>query len=506
MKRAIGLGTIVLALVVPSISGAKIDAGCSPQSATSAIAGYVKNAKGVALPGMRIELSLTNNPGSLPETATSDATGFYRICAGNGNGQGHNTYDVRVRDISTAPLYAAVNQPYSTYANATGNADFTPETGFPMQYLTNLTITPNAISTAAVGKTVSWIARSKAPAATAMKLTLGHRNNLEVTMAADGTEGGGPSGGGWNRWRYTDSFVKNSLEQLWWASVRGLDAAVQVTQIDRQPYTIDNKAPILGPASADTSECGPGVTASAFTPLSPPGTTNPMPIVTQGLCDRWSNGARSGVNAFSLTGTMCRNLAMDAGCVEVSPVLNTYTIVWYPNAPMSLGDYYFRWSAADYAGNTLTSPTPHKLTITDKGGQLPRFSGVGPGNLGSGSTGGLIVGSALTTPSSYPSVSFRVTDADGQRDLVPGTLRVRVWYGNEQTLVYDYDPFAAQTAYNAVTKKGGGLFNLETGGFNATGYPLQGKPPGRYIATASITDYGGNTATVTWHWILVAAL
>ena len=514
MKRAITATAIVLIVVAPSLVSAKVDTSCSGGSATSAITGTVKNAKGQPLQGMTVQLSLTNDPGTTPENAQTNVTGFYRICAGGSSGAGHNTYDVHARDTTATPLYAAVNQPYTTYSNVAGDANFTPESGLPMRYMTNLRISPAEISTDTTGRWVTWIVRSKAPAiGTSMRLTLGHRNDTTVTMSFDGVEQGGPSAGGWNRWTHTEWFARDADEALFWASVRGFEGSVQTTQVDRQPYVIDNKPPILGPASAAVTGCGPGVTAGAFSPASPPGTTNPMPIVLHGVCDHWSNGARSGLNPFSLTGLMCRDPNLTVSCQTINPVLNTYTIVWYPSAPLSLGDYYFQWSIADYAGNSTTNSTGYKLTVTDKGGQKPRFSGVTPGNLGSGTSLGIVFGSAATSPSSYPAVGFRVTDADGNRDLVPGTLTVRVYYlgenevaGVQAGLVYSYDPFSAPNFYDPVGKRGGGTFNLDGGWFQASGYPLQGKPPGRYLATASVTDHGGNTATVTWHWLLAAAL
>jgi len=501
MKRPMLAAVVVFALLSPTMGSAKIDPACSATSASSAITGTVQNAKGQPLQGMNVELSLTNDSRTTADKATTTASGFYRICVGSSQA-GHNTYDVRVRDDSSAPLYAATNQPYSTWANPSGDADFTPVSGLPMLYMTNLMITPNAISTQSGSVTVEFIARSKAPASTDMRLTIGHSNET-VSMIPYGIEADGPANGGWHRWRIT-RVLSGPQEALHWANVRGFDGSTVVTQTDRQPYVVDNKAPLFGPATASVGECGPGVTVGGLTPASPPGTTNPMPIVLQGVCDHYSNGARSGLDPFSLTGRVCTDVNMSSGCQDINPVLNTFTVVWYPTTPLAKGEYFFRWSIADFAGNRSTKNAV-VLMVTDRGGQVPLFSGVGPGNLGSGTSLGVILGSAMTSPSSIPSISVRVTDADGQRDLVPGTLTVRVYYGNEQNLVYEYDPFAGPNDYSVVTKKGGGTFNLEAGGFQATSYPLQGKPPGRYIATASITDHGGNAASVTWHWLLAAA-
>lgn len=504
MKRPFALTAVALIAIAPTLVHAKVDPACPGASSTSAITGVVQNAKGQPLQGMTVELALTNDQRTTGERAETDGNGFYRICAGENGAAGHNTYDVRVTDERSTPLYAAISQPYSTWANATGDADFTPSSDLPMLYKTNLTITPAEITTRSGAVTVEFIARSKAPSGTTMRLTIGHTND-EVTMTADGIESGGPASGGWNRWRTIRQIPAGAHEALYWASIRGFDGAIEITQIDRQPYVIDNKPPLLGPASSSVGECGPGVTVGGLSPVSPPGTTNPMPVVLQGVCDGYSGGARSGLDPFSLTGLMCRDPDMSVGCEEINPVLNTFSIVWYPTAALAKGDYFFRWSIADRAGNRVTNETGRRLTITDRGGQMPLFSGVTPGNLGSGTSLGVVVGSGLTSPSSFASIGVRVTDADGQRDLVPGTLTVRVYYANEQNLVYEYDPFAGPNQYDPVTRKGGGTFNLESGGFQATGYPLQGKPPGRYIATASVTDHGGNTSTVSWHWLLGAA-
>lgn len=504
MHRKVVPALAVLTLIAGPTAHAKFDTHCSSTTATSAITGRVQNALGQALSNMQIELYVTNDSRPVADSAFSDASGLYRICAGHESGAGHNTYDVHVRDVNPAPLYATANQPYTTFTNLIGDADFTPGSGVPLRYLTNMTVTPAEISTATGFKDVTWIVRSKAPSTTTMRLYLEHLG-AEVTMATATPEGGGPAAGGWNRWTWGTRFFMNTTERLYFSTVRGMSGSTEITERDRQPYTIDNRAPLFGLATSSALECGPGVHADPFSPASPPGTTNPQPIVVHDVCDHYSNGARSGLDPFSLTGEMCTNAAMTAGCRPIDPVLATLSIVWWPTTPLSLGDYYIRWTIADKAGNTATNPIAYRLTITDSGGQTPVFTALDPGNLGSGTTAGFIIGSSLTNPSSYPKVGFRVLDADGQTDLVAGSMRVRVYSGDERTLVYAYDPALPADWYDPVSKAGGGTFDLSSGVFRATGFPLQGKPPGRYIATASISDHGGNGATASWHWVLVAA-
>lgn len=504
MKRRIAIGALAFVFAVPFNASAKPDATCSSTTITSAIAGVAKDAKGNAVAGLTVELFPTNDNRPIADRATTDVFGRYRICVGSSGAAGHNTYDVHIRDLRTPSLFAGANQPYTTYTNL-GDADFTPESGLPMLYTTNLTITPNQISTATGAVSVSWVVRSKAPATTSMKLTLDHITGGAFTMAPPVAENGGPAAGGWNRWTFTDSFPQGSTEKLYFASVGGFDGAARTTQTDRQPYVIDNQAPLFGLASSSTAECGPGYGANAFSPASPPGTTNPQPIVSLGVCDRHSNGARSGLDPFSLTGKICATEAL-TGCTAIDPVLSTTTIVWWPRTPLALGDYYFGFRISDLAGNAVANPLGYKLTVTDRGGQTPVFSSVSPSNIGSGSTLGVVVGSSLTSPNSLPSVGFRLSDADGQLDIVPGSLRVRVYYMDESRMVYDYDPALAPNDYNAVTGKGGAMFDLSQGIFRATGYTLSLKTPGRYIATASVTDHGTNSASMTWQWVLAAAV
>jgi hypothetical protein len=504
MRRPV-LAVLAFAIAIPGIATAKVDPVCSQTTMTSAIEGTVKDAKNNPIAGLKVELFRTNSSAPLADKADTSASGFYRICAGSAGGAGHDTYDVHVRDLRPDPLFAGMAQPYTTLLHPDDDLDFTPASGTPALYMSSLTITPDEISTDAGAVDVKWVVRSKAPASTTFKLTLGHTGNGVVNMGTPTAEGGGPAGGGWNRWTVTRTFAQDTTEALWWASAQGFDGSTAITQFDREPYTIDNHGPLFGYADSSTAKCGPGVVANGFSPGSP-GTTNPQPVVSLGVCDKYSNGAKSGLDPFSLSGKICTDAALSTGCTSIDPVLNTTTIFWFPRTPMALGNYYFGFTIYDFAGNRTTTPSGFKLTITDRGGQTPAITAVAPGNLGSGATGGIIIGSSLTSPNSLPSVGFRVTDADGQLDLVPGTLRVRVYYPDERSLVYDYDPSKSANEWDPVTHKGGAFFDLSQGVFRATGYSLAGKPPGRYVATASITDHGGNTATMTWQWILAAAV
>ena len=511
MRRRISIVALVSLLALPASAFAKIDIDCpysgslqSSPSATTAIEGHVRNTS-TALQGMRVELYTTNRTVPTADYAITDANGFYRICTGEKSGSYYDTFDVHVREQTgaTAPLYATANQPYSTYLGFATDADFTPESGYPLLYMANLSVSPQAISVAAAAATVTWTVRSKAPAGTIFPLTLGYPSTHTVTMTPTTAEGGGPSAGGWNRWVASEVIPKSAAENRYISSVKGFSGpGTVVTQTDVQPYSIDNSPLAFG--TADATICGAGVFANGFFP-GPPGTTNHSPLVTQDICDPPSNGARSGPDPYSLRGWKCPTTNPDLSlCTEISPVLSTRTITWHPSAPLADGTYYFRWRIADYAGNVSNSAA-QTLVVGNNTGQRPWFTGLSPGNFGSGNTGGLIIGSSLTSPSSFPTIGFRVLDADGQSDISPGSVHLRVFYGDNHTLVYDYDPTLGKSDYDALSKRGGGDFDLSTGLFKAAGYALQGKPPGPYFCSASVTDFGGNNESISWDFLLVAA-
>lgn len=500
LRRTGTVVLIVLSTVAPA--AAKIDARCPNATATSAIAGYVEDASGTPVAGVMVEVYQTNRDVPTGDRAYTGTDGRYLICAGAPNGARHDAFDVHVIDNRPVPLYARIAQPYTTYMNL-GDADFSRASGLPLRFIANVTVTPSAFNASTAAVSVTFLARSKAPTTTQMQLTADHLPNQLITMSPTTPEAGGPTAGGWNRWTYTSPVARSTAEARYWAGVRGYGGFVQVTQHDRQPYVNDIQTPMFGPASSSAAQCGPGVTADPFLPTT---TTSRRPIVVHDVCDAYSSGNRSGIDPYSLKGTMCRNLAMTLNCETIYPALATLSIIWYPETTLALGDYYFDWEIADMAGNVENSPQTYKMSIVESGGQHPLFTGVFPGNFGSGSTGGVIVGSSTTSPSSFPYIGFRVTDADGQDDLAPGALSVRVYYQADSALIYEYDITKAPNAYDPLSKKGGASFDLSTGMFKAEGYSLQGKPPGRYIATASISDRAGNSASITWHWVLLAAV
>ncbi|MFP5225902.1 MAG: hypothetical protein ACLGH3_10200 [Actinomycetota bacterium] len=501
------LAALSFAVLVPQTANAAIDLRCSGTTFTSAINGVVEDALGQRLPGLTVELYTTNRQLAFGAPVTTNANGEYLICAGDDTGARHGTFDVHVVDRTNFPVYSGSSQAYTTYLSPATGADFTAKSGSPIRYMLGLEITPDALNTQIADRTVTYRIRSKAPSATAMTLSMTHTNST-ITVPFTGTEAGGPSLGGWNIWEHTETVIKGTRDRLHWASARGWQGTTRVTEEDTEFYVFDSVAPLLGTALPTTQQCGAGVVANGMSPQSPPGTTNDQPIVTLGACDMFNDGAKSGLDPFNLGGEICLDADMTIGCQPIEPILDTLRIIWFPKSPLTVGQtYYLRFMIADRAGNLATNPTGYPLAIVDRGGQVPVFTALAPGDLGAGTaTSGIVIGSSLTTPTSYPTISFRVLDADGQMDLLPGTLSVRVWYIDDRTLVYKYDPTVAPNAYDSVSKKGGATFDLSSGLFRATGYPLQGKPPGRYSATASVMDRGGNFNTISWQWILAGAV
>lgn len=502
--RRIALLTACSLVLIPVAADAAVDLRCTNSTFTSAIPGVVQDALGAPLAGLTVETSQTNRQLTLDGPVLTDGAGAYLVCAGNDQGPRHGTFDVHVRDLRQFPLYAGTSQPYSTYLSPATGADFTPASGHPLRYLLSLEITPDAVNPS-LAPTVTWRIRSKAPTSTTMTLDRSHLGTT-VTVPFTGTEFGGPAAGGWNIWSTTLAIPTGSADGLHNASARGFSGTTQTTEEDTQFYVFDSVAPMLGSALPQSNQCGAGVVADPISPLSPPGTTNRRPIVQIGACDLWNNGARSGIDPYGITGKICLDPDLTVGCQPTKPVLSTRTLVWFPDTPLAIGTYYLQWTIRDKAGNLTSNPTGYPLAIVDRGGQVPVIVAPFPGDLQSGNTSGVVIGSSVTTPNSYPYVGFRVLDADGQQDLLPGTLRVRVYYLDDRQLVYEYDELLAPNAYDAVTKAGGASFDLSSGLFRATGFPLQGKPPGRYSATASVVDRGGNFSTLTWNWILAAAV
>jgi hypothetical protein len=503
MRRTALIAALGLALS-PVAAHAAIDLRCSNTTFTSAVNGIVEDVLGSPISGLTVETSQTNRQLTLDGPVPTDASGAYLICAGNDQGPRHGTFDVHVRDLRTFPMYAGVSQPYTTLLSPASPADFTSESGNPMRYLLALEITPDAVNPSTL-PTMTWRIRSKAPATTTMTLDRSHLGTT-VTVPFTGTDAGGPSAGGWNVWSVSQAIPGATLDALHVASARGYSGLTQITEEDTEFYVFDSVAPMLGSALPQSNQCGAGVVADPISPLSPPGTTNSRPIVQLGACDLWNNGARSGIDPYGITGKICLDPDLTVGCVATKPILSTRTLVWFPDTPLALGTYYLQWVIRDKAGNQSLNVTGYPLSIVDRGGQTPVMLAPFPGDFQSGNTSGVVIGSSVTSPNSYPYVGFRVLDADGQQDLLVGTLRVRVWYMDDRQLVYEYDEMLAPNAYDALTKAGGATWDLSSGLFRATGFPLQGKPPGRYSATASVVDRGGNFSTLSWHWILAAAI
>lgn len=506
MRRKLRGAALVAGLLLSgSAAGhAAIDLRCSNTTFTSAVNGVVENATGTRIPGLTVELHQTNRQLPFDDPSTTNGNGEYLICVGDDMGPRHGTYDVHVRDLRSFPLYAGASQPYSTYMDPMTGADFTKSNGRAVRYMLSLEIIRDAVNPS-TSPLVTWRIKSKAPSTTVMTLDRSHLGT-SVTAPFVGVVAGGPSAGGWNLWEVSATISPGTKDGLHTASARGFEGLTLVTEEDTEFYVFDSVPPLLGSALPQTSQCGASVVADPMSPLTPPGTTNQRPIVSIGACDLWNDGARSGLDPFSLSGKVCQNPDLTVGCFPIKPILSTRTLIWFPDNPLPHGTYWIQWIIKDNAGNQSLNQTGYPLSIVESGGQTPVITAPFPGDLGSGNAQGVIIGSSITSPNSYPYVGFRVLDADGQQDLLPGTLKVRVYYMDDEQLVYSYDPTKPPDVYDPVTKKGGASWDLSTGLFRASGFPLQGKPPGRYSATASVMDRGGNFSTLTWNWLLAAAV
>jgi hypothetical protein len=475
-----------LMFAVPAGSIATVDPSCNA-SAASGVSGTVTNVGGARLQGVVVELRQPNKgDASIVAQAQTLADGTYRICAAP------DTYDVRAHS-SNGGLWAAQNKPANTLS------DFAA-VDFVMEYKLNLTISPQAVRSP-VTQNVAWTIRSKAPCApgcTTMRMTLDHLGG-PIMVAPAGTEAGGPSAGGWNLWRIEQP-IGNKPESVYWATVEGLglDQAghpARITELARDPYVVDAQAPLFGPQAAGSVDCVGGHRAG---PFSPSQTTNPRAIVTVGVCDPASGGGRSGLDPFTVEVDVCDGFG--ASCVPATGILSTWTIVYLPPNPMPVGTYKLRYRIRDYAGNATESGF-YTLQVTSAGGSIPTISGVQPGSLGEGQNLGVVIGGGQTTPTSRAVVAFQARDPDGQFDLVPGSLRVRIYSPDQKVLLYDYDP--RLSCGLSPPPSNCGTFDLSGGRFEATGFSLVGAPPGLYIATASIADHGGNATTRAWRWIQV---
>lgn len=468
---------------IPSIAVARVDASCGA-NATSAVGGKVTNVAGAPVQGVLIQLRQPNKENLLAQTST-DAGGLYKICTT------HDTYDVRA-DTGPGGLYATANRTVTTFTNPAAGSDFV------LEYKLNQTITPQAVSIPVVGSnaSVTWTVKSMAPPGTQMRLTLDHLGSPVVMSSA-------PPAGGWNIWTYSASLAHPLAEALRWSEVAGYDTSNRrITELGLDPYLVDNQAPKFGPPSTGTVDCGGQQGASGLQPFA---TTNPWALITVGVCDPVSNGGRSSLDPYSLTAEI-RDPA-DTIVPTGSLILNQLTVQYLPSSAMAQGTWKFRFWIRDNAGNLAASPT-YLLDVQPPpgSGSVPTLSGFVPGNFDPTCLPcGIVVGSGLTTPTSRAVVAFLAKDADGQADLSYGSLRVRIYGPDGNTLLYDYDPMTLPCDRQPCDLHTG-FFNQGTGRFEATGFSLFGKPPGLYVATASIADHSGNSVTRTWRWFQVLTL
>ncbi|HVL89857.1 MAG TPA: hypothetical protein VM841_06430 [Actinomycetota bacterium] len=484
MKRSLRRFTLfaVLVAAIPSFASAALDVACGA-NATSVVAGRATNVAGDPVQGALIQLRQANKD-TLHAQTTTAANGTYKICTT------HDTYDVRA-DTGSGGLYATANQTITTFTNPAKTTDFV------LEYKLNQTITPQAVSIPVAGSStsVTWRVQSKAPAGTQMRLTLDHLGATVLMSAA-------APAGGWNIWTYTAVLAHPLPEGFRWAKVAGYDASNRrITELGQDPYLVDNQAPRFGPATTGSVDCGGSHLAGPFTPFA---TTNPWALITVGVCDPESNFGRSSLDPYTVSAQI-----FDPNGNPVttgSLILNQLSIQYLPSGPMSLGTYQFRFSIRDHAGNLATSPQ-YALLVEKSGGSVPTLSGFVPGNLGEGSNLGIVIGSGFTTPASRAVVAFYAKDADGQGDLSFGSLRVRVYGPDGNTLLYDYDSSLPPVCSPVQAPPGNtGCFNQGTGRFEASGFSLFGRPPGLYSATASISDHSGNSVTRTWRWFQVLTL
>jgi hypothetical protein len=198
---------------------------------------------------------------------------------------------------------------------------------------------------------------------------------------------------------------------------------------------------------------------------------------------------------------MCADVAMQNGCQSIYPYLSgtNATIQWVPPQPLSVGQHFMRFTIADRAGNTTTSPLskPYELDINTGPGTAPKILGTSPNEEQ------VVRGSCGTDPSSCgPPVSFTFTDDDGQWDVTCGGLSLQIYYMQSQ-LVYDYDSSlgCAPIASNVVPPAGYGSLSGWT--FTANGFNTHLSLPGLYEATATVTDNEGHSASESWFWVWV---
>lgn len=515
MRRRIVLAVFVAAAVMPGAAGAFIDtARCSDVStSTSVVEGYVKNVLGVPVANVKVRIFGTHFSTTTTAPGTTDATGFYYICAPS-----HNTYVVEAQEQNPSTVYAEVARTVTTFADFE-RIDFTNESGYPLYYLANLSVAPvgvSSLATNAVDRTWTFRFRTKAPAGSGpVQITLDHDASTSPMTFAGNVNG-------WNVYTKDSTAPFLANDSNYYANARGyeLTGSTPITQLGRTSYYVDGRKPEIGTTCRNASD-------DDFVPGT---TTNPRPLISLGACD-WGNAAKtvigSGLDGYTAMGKVCPTTSdctpitsgsptgnqclWSISCQTFAPTLiSSRFMQWTPSQPFPLGIYYFRYSIRDRTGNLAETPTAYSFSVVETGGSTVYLGAIVP------SDGAAVIGCSCTTAASIPGVTFEINDLDGQGDIALGSIKVQIRYMGEQTqalsgtpvgmLVYDYDSSAPPTALN-----GGTILSIDARRykFSATGFRLQvgaNRLPGRYMVTATASDNGGNSDSLGWLFYLVAAV
>lgn len=516
MRRKLVFAALLTALVVPAGAMGSIDITCTSQ--TTAVAGTVTDATGSTRypAGLKVKAVQAAGPsGAGPVTV--DTLGRYRLCLPR-----HETWNIIVFDDRGFQLFAQTSRPFTTFTNLTDRLDFTAASGFPVRFKQSLYITPVAFNSVGVSTQVTFTVETKMPRPTedlpdltrVVRIKLSSDvPALELDMTQGTPIGGGPFAGGWNIWTTQRTFPAGFSDNQFTAETLGYAQGAVATQFNREYYFSDRLSPQFG--ALGTSVCGASSTAVAFSPAT---TVNRRPPVTIGVCDTNPFGGSStpkgsGIDVYTAQGTLCPTSAgctpvnsitnpsanppqcvIAANCHTFVPTVGTNVFAWSPDSPLALGTYWFLFSVFDRAGNKGESPQAYRMDVVEGTGAFPVIGDYKPSNL-------QVVATCTCTNSPPTFVSFKVTDADGVTDIAKGSLEVRIYFLDERVLVYEYDPRAV------INEEGYGTFTVGGGSwqFTAAGYDPTGKPPGRYLVTATVTDLEGNSASFAWHWVLVVA-
>lgn len=420
----------------------------------------------------------TNKPvGSNQVISTyTNSAGFYSLCvAGLNNGL---SYEVQASDPLN--VYESRAERFDVHTNLTSvqQIDLT----LPLKLF--VTLTPNAITNASPTTMIVKIKSTASPSVTTMHATFDPPIGDQIVpfVGPDSTPGSP-----YNIWQKSVSIPttlsETTIGNPRWVSAYGVAGSnVLVTTMDRQPWVIDRTSPGIG-----GNGCGIGGTFRLFgSAANNPSTrsTNPQPTVYIGVCD-----GVAGVDLSSI------QLTVDGTprFVTVSGTAAFFNVYFSPGTPLSLGDHTFVYNIKDLAGNTQAS-APLKITIVDFGGSKPVISAPTPGptHPGFGIPGPAF---GFGFANTYPQISCYITDADGQLDLVPGSLRVRLYYGDVEKAHYNPNEPLGGNAANPNT----GVWFQNTGLFNLK-YNFVGQLPGLYTVVAEISDHGANSTTYTWQF------